>query len=168
MGFLSEDKKKKSSWLLALLHRKKKQKTAWVQQWKIVVLFEMHFDCMYLTHADFIYSFKCILSAFGTLNLCIFSLVVLYSNNKEIHIIMLCVHLSFVFVVLRIENATPSEVRPTIPLTAQMPEGILFVEMMDINRQIHWNVEINRSRQDNAKPTYKYFQIVVCVCFSAD
>lgn len=100
-------------------------------------LFEMHFDCMYLTHADFIYSFKCILSAFGTLNVCIFSLVVLYSNNKEIHIIMLCVHLSFVFVVLRIENATPSEVRPTIPLTAQMPEGILFVEMMDINRQIY-------------------------------
>lgn len=89
-------------------------------------------------------------------------------NYKEIHIIMLCVHLSFVFVVLRIENATPSEVRPTIPLTAQMPEGILFVEMMDINRQIYWNVEINRSRQDNATPTYKYFQIVVCVCFSAD
>lgn len=47
-----------------------------------------------------------------SLNVCIFSLVVLYINNNEIHIILLCAH-SFVFVVLRIENGTPSEVQHT-------------------------------------------------------
>lgn len=99
---------------------------------------------------------------FGTLNGCVLNLVVLYSNNNKIQIILLWARLSFVPVILGI--ATPSEVRPTIPLTTQMPEGISLVGMMDRNRQIYWNVEINRLRQDNATPTFKTFPTVVCVC----
>lgn len=62
-GLPFRGEKKSSSWLLALLHRTKKKNSlsATVED---NCLFEMHFDCMYLIQADFIYSFKCILSVF--------------------------------------------------------------------------------------------------------